>query len=221
MCFAPLWTEMFPFVCLLHEFAVAGDSRQSSLIHSFAESFQSGIESSWAYQQCTSMCQAQSIVVQAMEDGMSQETIFEYTKIDPWFLSQLGELHEAELWLKTQSLDSISYDDLLATKQRGFSDVQIARCMGKASPPPCFSPCLVFCMLHATTLPCVLMIPMGSNTYSLLGQCHVTCTKTLPLKSCLPASYLAQIADQTCLPHHDSCVLCISTWHCVATTAEQ
>ena len=67
-----------------------------------------------------------------MEDGMSQETLFEYTKIDPWFLSQLGELHEAEQWLKTQSLDSISYDDLLATKQRGFSDVQIARCMGDA-----------------------------------------------------------------------------------------
>ena len=72
-------------------------------------------------------------MLQAMMDGMSQETIFEYTKIDPWFLSQLGELHEAEQWLKTQSLDGISYDDLLATKQRGFSDVQIARCMG-ASP---------------------------------------------------------------------------------------
>lgn len=65
---------------------------------------------------------------------MSQETIFEYTKIDPWFLSQLGELHEAEQWLKTQSLDSISYDDLLATKQRGFSDAQIARCLGEIVP---------------------------------------------------------------------------------------
>lgn len=72
-----------------------------------------------------------NVLLQAMEDGMSQETIFEYTKIDPWFLSQLGELHEAEQWLKTQSLDGISYDDLLATKQRGFSDAQIARCLGK------------------------------------------------------------------------------------------
>lgn len=62
---------------------------------------------------------------------MSQETIFEYTKIDPWFLSQLGELHEAEQWLKTQNLNSLSYDDLLATKQRGFSDAQIARCLGE------------------------------------------------------------------------------------------
>lgn len=66
---------------------------------------------------------------------MSQETIFEYTKIDPWFLSQLGELHEAEQWLKTQSLDSIAYDDLLATKQRGFGDAQIASCLGEG--PSC------------------------------------------------------------------------------------
>lgn len=65
---------------------------------------------------------------------MSQETIFEYTKIDPWFLSQLGELHEAEQWLKAQSLEGISYDDLLATKQRGFSDAQIARCLGEILP---------------------------------------------------------------------------------------
>ena len=64
---------------------------------------------------------------------MSLETLFEYTNIDPWFLNQFRELHEAEQWLKTQTLDSISYDDLLATKQRGFSDVQIARCMGKPS----------------------------------------------------------------------------------------
>lgn len=69
-----------------------------------------------------------------MEDGMSQETIFEYTKIDPWFLSQFGELHQAEQWLKAQELASISYDDLLATKQRGFSDAQIARCTGICCP---------------------------------------------------------------------------------------
>ena len=61
---------------------------------------------------------------------MSQDTIFEYTKIDHWFLSQFSELHQAEQWLKAQDLASISYDDFLATKQRGFSDVQIARCTG-------------------------------------------------------------------------------------------
>ena len=74
-----------------------------------------------------------NVRLQAMEDGMTKETIFEYTKIDPWFLTQLDELHEAEQWLKTQSLDSISCDDLLATKQRGFSDAQIARCLGESA----------------------------------------------------------------------------------------
>ena len=119
---------------------------------------------------------------------MSQETIFEYTKIDPWFLSQLGELHEAELWLKTQSLDSISYDDLLATKQRGFSDVQIARCMGKASPPPLFT---LSDFVHAA---CYLIAicaddPNGLKHIQLIGSmpCHVH--KDLASQK-LPASQL-------------------------------
>lgn len=34
---------------------------------------------------------------------------------------------QAETWLKTQQLNDISADDMLHTKQRGFSDVQIAR----------------------------------------------------------------------------------------------
>ena len=34
---------------------------------------------------------------------------------------------QAETWLKTQKLTDISADDMLHTKQRGFSDVQIAR----------------------------------------------------------------------------------------------
>ena len=100
-------------------------------------------------------------MVQAMEDGMSQETIFEYTNIDPWFLSQLGELHEAEQWLKTQSLDSISYDDLLATKQRGFSDVQIARCMGMHCPLVFVMQCTVIILSRRTVV--LLCLPLYSH----------------------------------------------------------
>ena len=99
---------------------------------------------------------------------MSQETIFEYTKIDPWFLSQLGELHEAEQWLKTQSLDSISYDDLLATKQRGFSDVQIARCMGAP-------PCLVACP-HSPVTHALLVMRQSCMHYLLLSFSGITYT---------------------------------------------
>ena len=67
---------------------------------------------------------------QAMEDGYTQEEIFELTKIDPWFLAQFGELHQTEEWLKTQSFDSISAEDMYQVKRRGFSDPQIARCLG-------------------------------------------------------------------------------------------
>ena len=68
---------------------------------------------------------------QAMEDGMTLEEIFEYTNIDPWFLNQLSEIHQAEQWIKSKALDEISKDDFIQTKKRGFSDIQISRITGK------------------------------------------------------------------------------------------
>ena len=65
-----------------------------------------------------------------MEDGMTLDEIFECTNIDPWFLHQLKELHQAEQWLKTKSLTNISTDDFIQVKKRGFSDIQIATCTG-------------------------------------------------------------------------------------------
>lgn len=32
--------------------------------------------------------------MQAFEDGVTPDEIFEYTKIDPWFIAQLAELHK-------------------------------------------------------------------------------------------------------------------------------
>jgi carbamoyl-phosphate synthase large subunit len=61
---------------------------------------------------------------------MSQEQIFEYTAIDPWFLAQLGELHAAEQWMRTRALADLGPEDFLQIKKRGFSDVQIARAVG-------------------------------------------------------------------------------------------
>lgn len=43
---------------------------------------------------------------------------------------QLGELHQTELWLKTKKLSDLSAEDMRQVKQRGFSDAQIARCLG-------------------------------------------------------------------------------------------
>lgn len=73
--------------------------------------------------------------VQSMEDGMTLDELFEYTNIDPWFLNQLAELHQAEQWLKVQALTDISRDDFIQAKKRGFSDLQISRLTGKHSFP--------------------------------------------------------------------------------------
>ena len=51
------------------------------------------------------------------------------TSIDPWFLSQLEELHETETWLKGQTLASLSKEEMFQVKRRGFSDPQIAQCL--------------------------------------------------------------------------------------------
>ena len=40
-------------------------------------------------------CEAEAVFAQAMEDGLTQEELFEFTNIDPWFLSQFAGLHQA------------------------------------------------------------------------------------------------------------------------------
>lgn len=45
-------------------------------------------------------------------------------------LRQLGELHQTEQWLKTKKLSELSAEDMRQVKSRGFSDTQIARCLG-------------------------------------------------------------------------------------------
>ncbi len=62
----------------------------------------------------------------AMQMGMSVEEIYELTAIDPWFLDKLQELLETEKFLKRTPLTSLTQPQLLAIKQQGFSDRQIA-----------------------------------------------------------------------------------------------
>ncbi|HET7186950.1 MAG TPA: carbamoyl-phosphate synthase large subunit [Gemmatimonadaceae bacterium] len=56
--------------------------------------------------------------------GMSVDELFELTAIDPWFLSQLQELVEAERWFT--GLTSLDAPALRRMKQFGFSDRQLA-----------------------------------------------------------------------------------------------
>lgn len=39
-----------------------------------------------------------------MEEGLSNEELFELTKIDPWWLAQLRELFDITNWLKAKQL---------------------------------------------------------------------------------------------------------------------
>jgi carbamoyl-phosphate synthase large subunit len=70
------------------------------------------------------------VIKQAFEDGITEDEIHEYTKIDPWFLSQLGEIHTVDVWLKTKKLEELTEIDFKELKQRGFSDDQIAVSLG-------------------------------------------------------------------------------------------
>jgi carbamoyl-phosphate synthase large subunit len=58
--------------------------------------------------------------------GMTPEELYELTSIDPWFLDQFNDLLTTEKFLKRTKLQELTAEDLLAVKQQGFSDRQIA-----------------------------------------------------------------------------------------------
>lgn len=69
-------------------------------------------------------------VADALRMGMTQEDLFDYTKIDPWFLAEIADLVAAE-----QALQGMTPTDLDATqwrrlKQQGFSDVRLGQLLG-------------------------------------------------------------------------------------------
>ena len=64
----------------------------------------------------------------AMEQGKTNDQIHEISKIDPWFISKLRNLFEAENeLLHKKSLENISSSELFYLKHIGFSDNQIAK----------------------------------------------------------------------------------------------
>jgi len=58
--------------------------------------------------------------------GLTEDDIFNLSKIDPWFLRQLREIYGMEEVLKHQSLATIDAGTLRRAKQFGFSDAQLA-----------------------------------------------------------------------------------------------
>ncbi|KAI9598880.1 large subunit of carbamoyl-phosphate synthase [Syncephalis fuscata] len=64
-----------------------------------------------------------------IERGYSVDRVHELTKIDRWFLYKLDNIVQTEKELKQHSLDNLPVDLLKRAKQRGFSDVQIAKAL--------------------------------------------------------------------------------------------
>jgi carbamoyl-phosphate synthase large subunit len=64
----------------------------------------------------------------AFAQGFSLEEVHGLTHIDPWFLSQIKEIVDIELWLeKEASLESLDKATLFQLKQKGFSDRRLAK----------------------------------------------------------------------------------------------
>jgi carbamoyl-phosphate synthase large subunit len=70
-------------------------------------------------------------LMQGMREGLSDEDIFELTKIDPWFISQFRDIYDMEVTIKNSGKDILKNKELLRTaKSYGFSDLMIAKLIG-------------------------------------------------------------------------------------------
>lgn len=63
----------------------------------------------------------------AFAQGFTMEEVHQLTHIDPWFLVQIKDIVDIELWLDEQSLDSVDKALMLQLKQKGFSDRRLAK----------------------------------------------------------------------------------------------
>ncbi|WP_024851603.1 carbamoyl-phosphate synthase large subunit [Hydrogenovibrio kuenenii] len=66
-------------------------------------------------------------VADAFRAGWDLETVFDISKIDPWFLSQIQELVLIEDDLKQRGLDALDENYLRNLKRKGFSDNRLAK----------------------------------------------------------------------------------------------
>ena len=66
----------------------------------------------------------------AFLNGMSDEEIYDYCNIDPWFISQLRQIVEIERELSQRSLAKLDRNLMQTAKEAGFSDALIADLVG-------------------------------------------------------------------------------------------
>ena len=73
-------------------------------------------------------------VADAFRAGWTLQQVFDTTKIDPWFLSQIEDLMREEKLLLGQGFESLDLARLRALKRKGFSDARIARLVSRDEP---------------------------------------------------------------------------------------
>ena len=71
-------------------------------------------------------------VADGFRKGLSVEEVFEFSKIDPWFLVQIKDLINEEIELEKFTLEKLSFDDLLNLKRKGFSDSRIGSLLNRS-----------------------------------------------------------------------------------------
>ncbi|WP_431686752.1 carbamoyl-phosphate synthase large subunit [Hahella sp. NBU794] len=66
----------------------------------------------------------------AFRAGMSVKEVYEYTKVDPWYLVQIEDLIKDEVALGNMALSDLTADRLRRLKRKGFSDQRLAELLG-------------------------------------------------------------------------------------------
>jgi len=66
------------------------------------------------------------VIGDAFRFGMTLEEVFDFTRIDPWFLIQIEDLIKEEKALQKSALSDLTKERLFALKRKGFSDSRLA-----------------------------------------------------------------------------------------------
>jgi carbamoyl-phosphate synthase large subunit len=78
-------------------------------------------------------CDRYMYLMQGMREGLTNEEIFEMSKVDPWFLNQFRQICNQEMAIKEAGESLLTNEELLRkSKNDGFSDIMIASLINKS-----------------------------------------------------------------------------------------
>ena len=69
-------------------------------------------------------------VADALRLGVGEDEVQRLSRIDPWFIAQIGDLVREERVLAALDIDSLDFEELRRVKRKGFSDARIGTLLG-------------------------------------------------------------------------------------------